>query len=335
MHTPLGLDGLGASGAEPVDAAGMRVKTLIHTQKPEEATEFLAGLYGQHALQVRSREGLDLMMRGFEFDGLHVGVIRYGAPAVAALDSQRPVWVFSYLHSGSVSRDGGGTVAQAGDAGVNAPTDMRPVQMSSDMELVNLRVLDADMQNACRAMLGSDLSHPLQFATDAAAGTAEASTLMRLIDRFAAMPLYSHVAARQMERNLKSAALLELLLAWPNSYTTHLSDQPALPQSTQRARDYIHAHAAELPSVEDIARACNVGVRALSRGFEKHLNTSPMRYMLLHRLDRARDELQQRRDVASVTEVAFKWGFLHLSLFAARYRERFGELPSETLRKTR
>ena len=42
-------------------------------------------------------------------------------------------------------------------------------------------------------------------------------------------PPVSDSAARQLERNLKSAALLELLLAWPNSYTQHLDDQPALP----------------------------------------------------------------------------------------------------------
>jgi len=33
----------------------------------------------------------------------------------------------------------------------------------------------------------------------------------------------------------------------------------------------------------------------------------------------------------SVTEVALSCGFNHLSKFAKSYRERFGELPSETL----
>ncbi len=309
------------------------MKTLIHTDKPDEAEEFLSGLYGQHAMEASPRHNLDLRMHGFDFEQLHVGVVQYGSPVIARLEAQRPMWVFSYLRRGTVTR--GGVEFGPGDAGVNSPDDMRDLIMSSDMEIVNLRILQGDMNDACRAMLGSDLSHPLSFETSCPAGASSAYTLMRLIDRFAAVPLYQHAAARQLERNLKSAALLELLLAWPNSYTTCLDDQPALPMSTQRARDYIHAHAAELPTVAEIAQACNVGVRALSRGFEKHLKTSPQRYMMEHRLDKVRDEILNRRDIATVTEVAFDWGFMHLGIFAARYRERFGELPSETLRRAR
>jgi AraC-like DNA-binding protein len=36
-----------------------------------------------------------------------------------------------------------------------------------------------------------------------------------------------------------------------------------------------------------------------------------------------------------VTAVALRWGFGHLGQFAADYRARFGELPSETLRRAR
>ncbi len=35
----------------------------------------------------------------------------------------------------------------------------------------------------------------------------------------------------------------------------------------------------------------------------------------------------------SITEVANNLGFWHMSQFAADYRRRFAELPSETLRK--
>jgi AraC-like DNA-binding protein len=33
-----------------------------------------------------------------------------------------------------------------------------------------------------------------------------------------------------------------------------------------------------------------------------------------------------------VADVAFRWGFGHLGRFAEKYRERYGELPSETLK---
>jgi AraC-like DNA-binding protein len=34
-----------------------------------------------------------------------------------------------------------------------------------------------------------------------------------------------------------------------------------------------------------------------------------------------------------VADVALRWGFTHLGRFAAEYRKRFGQLPSQTLKR--
>jgi AraC family ethanolamine operon transcriptional activator len=47
------------------------------------------------------------------------------------------------------------------------------------------------------------------------------------------------------------------------------------------------------------------------------------------RLNRVRRELISRHE-ETVGDVAARWGFWHLSRFAADYRQHFGELPSAT-----
>jgi AraC-like DNA-binding protein len=51
------------------------------------------------------------------------------------------------------------------------------------------------------------------------------------------------------------------------------------------------------------------------------------------RLEKVREDLARAEPgTDSVTEVATRWGFLHLGRFAAAYRSAFGEHPSQTLR---
>jgi transcriptional regulator GlxA family with amidase domain len=51
------------------------------------------------------------------------------------------------------------------------------------------------------------------------------------------------------------------------------------------------------------------------------------------RLEHVNAELMAGGSSNSVTDVAIKWGFVHLGRFAQMYRDRYGELPSETLRR--
>jgi AraC-like DNA-binding protein len=53
------------------------------------------------------------------------------------------------------------------------------------------------------------------------------------------------------------------------------------------------------------------------------------------RLEQAHAELKTAPPTQNIAAIAFKWGLVHLSRFAHDYRVRFGELPSDTLRKTR
>jgi len=304
----------------------------FETREPEVAMAHMAAIYGPHALLLEGG-AMNMRLRGFEIADLHVGEISYGTPAIASMSHAHPCWVFSYLREGSVRHGRDGPRVHAGTGGVNSPDAVMDLVMSADMDLINLRIGEQEMRDACRSLLGSDLAERLQFEVQLPPGSAPIATLLRLMSQLAVTPRYAHALAGRFERSVREATLFELLLGWPNNAAPAFEVQPALPASTRRARDYIHAHAAELPTVVEIAEACHVGVRALARGFDKHLGTSPLRYMLDYRLDRVREVLRRGANDTTVTRVALDWGFLHLGSFAQRYRTRFGETPSETLRR--
>ena len=60
---------------------------------------------------------------------------------------------------------------------------------------------------------------------------------------------------------------------------------------------------------------------------------TPYRYVQLRKLLAARRELRQAPQSAkTVSGVAIKYGFTELGRFSVRYRQMFGDLPSETLK---
>jgi transcriptional regulator GlxA family with amidase domain len=96
---------------------------------------------------------------------------------------------------------------------------------------------------------------------------------------------------------------------------------------------YLEAHADEPLTPQELARVGCMSVRALHAWFRQALGETPMTYLRRVRLDRVRTELLCGDPArVRVTDVAGRWGFGHQGRFAQQYRDRFGELPSRTLR---
>ncbi len=101
------------------------------------------------------------------------------------------------------------------------------------------------------------------------------------------------------------------------------------------AKQFIEAHLRESLTVGCVASAAGVSPRTLQATFRAVVRTTPTAYIRSVRLDRARADLADRGGPGTVTEVATRWGFNHLGRFAADYRTRFGESPSQTRRASR
>jgi AraC family transcriptional regulator, ethanolamine operon transcriptional activator len=95
------------------------------------------------------------------------------------------------------------------------------------------------------------------------------------------------------------------------------------------AWDYMRTHVDEPITVPQLCLATGASRRALQYAFEDVLRLSPVTYLRVMRLNRVRSEIRSRSQ-DTVGDIAARWGFWHLSRFAAEYRELFGELPSAT-----
>ncbi|MGR9193192.1 helix-turn-helix transcriptional regulator [Rhizobium leguminosarum] len=133
--------------------------------------------------------------------------------------------------------------------------------------------------------------------------------------------------------NLTGAITRLLLETVPHRFSDELgraAPSPA-PRHVKRAIDFMHANISRPISLEDIAAACHFGVRSLKKGFRDFRMTTPMAYLQHLRIEAAHQELEQASPGLTVTAIALKCGFGHMGRFAAEYKLRFGQSPSQTL----
>jgi len=89
-----------------------------------------------------------------------------------------------------------------------------------------------------------------------------------------------------------------------------------------------------LVRIAELCTALRVSPGTLENAFKAVTGVTPHAFFLRRRLNQARDALLRKDSSRSkVTDIAVGLGFSELGRFSVRYREMFGESPSETLRR--
>ena len=103
-----------------------------------------------------------------------------------------------------------------------------------------------------------------------------------------------------------------------------------------RAQDIIERHKNQVMHVNELARLVGVCDRSLQVAFQEFYNMSPKAYLLLRQLHQVRHDLRwSNSQETTVAQILTRWGIWEFGRFAGRYKRHFGELPSQTLSRSR
>lgn len=205
-------------------------------------------------------------------------------------------------------------------------------------KILFLRMHRHALEDSLARLLGTPLLAPLVFTPAVDLTTpgprhlcALLTRLVELFDREPAMLHLRPLAARY--EDLLLAAILTCL----NHNHRHRLDtatQPSVPKVVRMAEAYLEANADKSLRMADLARVVGMGTRSIQMAFQRHRGYSPSHFLRECRLARARHLLAQSAPGTTVLTVALTCGFGSQSHFTLCYRNRFGETPFETLRKS-
>lgn len=132
----------------------------------------------------------------------------------------------------------------------------------------------------------------------------------------------------------RACDLLVQVLATKQQTRARLAQRQRARQ-TEEAVSLARRTTAEVLTVAQLCRAVGVSERTLRRGFTERFGVSPKAFLKAQSLIGLRRALRASNPRSTqVTEVASRFGLWHLGQLAADYQRHFGELPSETLRRS-
>ncbi|MFI1717201.1 AraC family transcriptional regulator [Streptomyces sp. NPDC053513] len=334
---------MGAVGA--ADGAGVAGGNSFRTEDVDEAREELDARYYANRMAVVDGERRPFAAR---FDTVSLGPLVIGDLSCGA-DVRMSFGELGAYHlnaplSGTMEmRQGGGSriVATPAEALLLDPAgDTFLDRWSGDCRTLSVKIGAAELRDRLERLTGRPPRGPLAFAPHLDITRGPGLSWVRFARQVAAEALAGEgLATHELVAGpLQEALLNGLLLAAEHPWREALAHpgEARRPAPVKRAMDAVRERPEHPFTTTELAALGRVSVRRLQESFREYVGMSPMAYVREVRLDRVREELRAAApDEVSVSEVAWRWGFTHQGRFAARYRERFGETPSRTLRAGR
>jgi AraC-like DNA-binding protein len=311
----------------------------VQTHDLDEIVSIVSGIYCEHSIQaVGSVRALNA---GFE-------MVRKGPQPVVQLRYGRAVRVdagsFPRLLLMQTCLDGSGSVEQGTLRTALRPGQTVPLSPSVATQLAfdarfsqqSVRLELERVEALCSRWLNRPaLDRPLRFALAPFSPALEQawSQAVNLIVGYArsGIPLPPSAVA-----NLDEFLVSLVLSQHPHNYSEDLKrpTQPPPPRLVRDAERLMRDGGAD-QTPSKIASELNVSLRTLELGFRAVHDCTPNEFLRKVRIDKAHRALLAPSAATSVTDVALANGFLHLARFSSFYQKTFGELPIQTLRRSR
>lgn len=313
---------------------------VMDSGDPDFVRDRLFGFYRANHFDIaRQTSRFSVRANHLQIGGLGLSYCDYACDVSVGFGEDTFVRQFFNLQGKGQYTIGGRTTEIAGGKWTSVLPASAPLRLDfrSHYTQLVLRIEKSALLNNLGILIGQPVNRDLVFGPTEARNPAMA-TLRRSIFDFAndfnARGMYfTDRAAAEVERMV----IMKFLMCHQHSYTGLLQREPAPAGSSAvaKAEELIAANWDKPLDIEQMAALAQVSVRSLFRQFKRERGCTPAEFAKRIRLDRARELLECSDEETSVVQIALKCGFQNPGHFARDFRLAFGELPSDTLKRSR
>jgi AraC-like DNA-binding protein len=216
------------------------------------------------------------------------------------------------------------------------PGNLKHIERHGGSEAIALRTTMADIAHHLELLTCRHHKEPLVFMDSIDLKSGPGATLKRMINYlFLELSDSDQILTNLALRRSIDHTLLSALLAIPHNLSGKLNDErnQVAPACVRKAQEYMREYFMEPISIIDLLRVADCSRSVLFSAFRNARDYSPMEFLTEQRLRSVHEKLIKSDQNSSVSRLATSCGFTSLGRFSQIYRKRFGESPSNTLRK--
>jgi AraC-like DNA-binding protein len=314
--------------------------TRVDTRSPDQAREQIGRIFCPHFLNPIAAKPASFHARHHSArqSGYSMNFVAYGAEVEIDPGRLQDFFLLQVPLSGSAHVRCGTAVAeaQAGRmASILSPTLPTRMIWHEGCEKLIVLIDRTKVESQYAALVGDAVNDPVEFLT----AVDLTGDLGPLLDQHLGLMLAaaeSPVPAPDAYLTSLREGLITLLLTGvAHSGHARLANEAALPApgAVRRAEAFIAANASRALAMADVAAAAGTSLRSLQEGFRRYRQSTLRQVVQDARLDHFRHLLTNPQNEATVAQLAFAAGLWHLGRAAQNYRDRYGETPSETLKR--
>ncbi|MGD9925825.1 MAG: AraC family transcriptional regulator [Pseudorhodoplanes sp.] len=331
-------------GMRATSASPLASFNAVNTLDPGAAEDEVARIFCPHRLTPVKRGAPDFhaIHNTARFDGFSVNYVTYGAEVEIDPGRLDRFFLLQIPLSGSADVTCGSVHVAASPDTASLLSPTLPTLMRWHRGCAKLIVLvdRSVVEGHLSALLDRHFDH-VEFDASVAlggpAGQAIRAHAMLMQDAANHSVTLPAGTGRLVQRELRNG-LVGLLLTGLVHDRSGLLAMPVpapAPAHVKRVEEFLRAHPDREVSVVELAMIAGVSLRALQDGFRRFRNITMTEAIRDARLAYWRKLLEAPPQGAGVGSLALTAGLNHLGRSAALYYKRYGETPSETLRRNR
>jgi AraC-like DNA-binding protein len=327
----------------PLDALNRNLPTT-RTTDAAVARRCLGRVFARHRLDVAAG-AIDFAHQQVGLGETSTSLVRYGAE-VAIVAPPLDFYLLQVTLAGRIRLQGPGfdLALEADSVFVMNPGVGYRKSWDRDAQQLMLKIPRRRLEWLAPSLARTGGAQAIAFAPTVLPAAPLAAPLRQLLDQLAGHGPSSSLRDRQSPATVRASEnhIVRALLAdMPYRIDTYRDSAGhcAVPHYVWRAERHMRANLHSAVTMSALADVAGVSKRTLQDGFQRFRGKTPSQVARDLRLDFAREALARealaRNGFEKVTDVALEFGFTHLGRFAQSYAARFGESPSDTLRRSR